>query len=56
MVQVRGEGVQLLWVTISLLALSTLVVATRLGVRKWRKRLGADDWLMCLGLVCEILS
>lgn len=51
MAAVRDEGVLLLWVTIPLLALSVLVVAARFGVRKWRKNLGLDDWLMCAGLV-----
>ena len=44
-------GKALVGVTISMLALSWMAVVIRIWVRKWIKALGADDWLMFVGLV-----
>ncbi|KAH7122014.1 hypothetical protein B0J13DRAFT_648138 [Dactylonectria estremocensis] len=51
MSRVLAEGVPLLYVTILMLALSWVTVVARLGVRRWKKNLGLDDWLMCAGLI-----
>lgn len=50
--KVAGDGVPLLYLTIVMLSLSWVTLVTRLGVRRWKKILGLDDWLMCVGLVC----
>jgi hypothetical protein len=52
MAKVAGDGVPLLYLTIVMLSLSWATLVTRLGVRRWKKILGLDDWLMCVGLVC----
>ncbi|UPK91994.1 hypothetical protein LCI18_002929 [Fusarium solani-melongenae] len=51
MAKVAGDGVPLLYLTIVMLSLSWVTLVTRLGVRRWKKILGLDDWLMCVGLV-----
>ncbi|KAK8112771.1 hypothetical protein PG984_013297 [Apiospora sp. TS-2023a] len=51
MVKVAGEGVPLLYLTIVLLALSWVTYAVRVGLRRWIKEFGADDWFMGGGLV-----
>ncbi|KAK7964155.1 hypothetical protein PG988_011129 [Apiospora saccharicola] len=51
MVKVAGEGVPLLYLTIVLLVLSWVTYAVRVGVRRWIKEFGADDWFMGGGLV-----
>jgi hypothetical protein len=47
----QGEGTVLLCITIVMLALSWIVLISRLAVRTWIKALGLDDWLMAVGLV-----
>jgi len=51
MVKVAGEGVPLLYLTIVLLVFSWVTYAVRVGVRRWIKEFGADDWFMGGGLV-----
>ncbi|KAK8029924.1 hypothetical protein PG993_011215 [Apiospora rasikravindrae] len=51
MVNVVGDGVPLLYLTIILLVLSWLTFVTRVGVRRWIHGFGTDDWLMGGGLV-----
>ncbi|KAL7939184.1 hypothetical protein V8C35DRAFT_275038 [Trichoderma chlorosporum] len=51
MVKPAGDGVQLLWASIVLLALSWLTFMTRISVRLWRKSSGWDDILMFIGLL-----
>lgn len=34
-----------------MLSFSWVALVARLGVRKWKKNLGVDDWLMCTGLI-----
>ena len=50
-----GEGVVLLPLTIALLSFAWVTVIARLAVRRWKKMLGLDDWLMCIGLVCAFV-
>ncbi|KAK7911969.1 hypothetical protein PG985_014450 [Apiospora marii] len=51
MVKVAGEGIPLLNLTIVLLVLSWFTFVARVGVRRWIKGFGADDWLMGGGLI-----
>lgn len=50
-VAVGGDGVALLYAAIILLVLTWITVSMRVCVRLWRKVLGADDYLMIVGLV-----
>ncbi|KAF2703584.1 hypothetical protein K504DRAFT_391806 [Pleomassaria siparia CBS 279.74] len=45
-----GDGVPLLYCSITLIALCWIVFLMRIGVRVWRKAWGVDDWLMLVGL------
>ncbi|RGP74454.1 integral membrane [Fusarium longipes] len=51
MAQVAGDGVPLLYVTITMLILSWIFASLRLWVRKWKRNLGLDDGLMFAGLI-----
>ncbi|KAL4727054.1 hypothetical protein ACLX1H_005954 [Fusarium chlamydosporum] len=51
MARVAGDGVALLYGTIVMLSLSWIFATLRLGVRKWKRNLGLDDWLMFAGLI-----
>ncbi|KAK8062427.1 hypothetical protein PG997_014524 [Apiospora hydei] len=50
MVNVAGDGVPLLYLTIVFLVLSWFIFVTRVGVRRWIHGFGTDDWLMGGGL------
>lgn len=56
MARVAGDGVALLYGTIVMLSLSWIFATLRLGVRKWKRNLGLDDWLMFAGLVSILTS
>ncbi|KAF4960302.1 hypothetical protein FSARC_10499 [Fusarium sarcochroum] len=51
MARVAGDGVSLLYVAIVMLTLSWIFASARLAVRRWKRNLGLDDWLMCAGLI-----
>lgn len=51
-----GPGLGLLLVSIILGALSVIIVAIRLVIRKRIKGIGSDDWLMLVGLVSILLE
>lgn len=57
MVEPKGDGVTLLYVTSVMLALSWATLLSRLSVRRWLKpeAMGLDDYLMCAGLVSRLL-
>lgn len=54
LVEPRGTGLVSLYVASVMLALSWVTLIARLSVRRWLKpeAMGADDYLMCAGLVC----
>lgn len=53
MVEPKGTGLTLLYVSSVLMALSWLTVLARLSVRRWLKpeAMGLDDYFMVIGLV-----
>ena len=51
MAKPAGDGVQLLYTSIVLLALTWFIFIPRVGMRISRKALGVDDMLMFIGLV-----
>ncbi|KAF2853525.1 hypothetical protein T440DRAFT_515652 [Plenodomus tracheiphilus IPT5] len=50
-VEVKGDGVALLYGAIILLVLSWVVFCMRVGVRVWRKAFGLDDHFMFVGIL-----
>lgn len=57
MVEPKGTGVTLLYVSSVLMAVSWLTVLARLSVRRWLKpeAMGMDDYFMVIGLVCVFI-
>ncbi|KUI64224.1 hypothetical protein VM1G_11005 [Cytospora mali] len=53
MVEPKGDGLTLLYVTAVMGILSWITVLSRLAVRRWLKpeAMGLDDYLMCIGLI-----
>lgn len=47
----KGDGLALFIACVVLIVISWITVITRIGVRVWKKVLGADDWIMVAGLV-----
>ncbi|KAM0239477.1 hypothetical protein ACHAP5_008333 [Fusarium lateritium] len=51
MAPMAGDGVPLFYIAIVMLTLSWIFATARIGVRRWKKNLGLDDWLMFAGLI-----
>ncbi|KAK8079035.1 hypothetical protein PG994_002842 [Apiospora phragmitis] len=56
MVNVAGEGAPLLYITIVFLVLSWLTFVIRVGVRRWIRGFGTDDWLLGGGLILYTIT